>query len=423
MISGLVINSRASDSNMSESSKGERDGLLNEIHSSTVYGSREIVDKRTTHTSDTYTVKVPKCSVIIEPYVAIAFFCLIGNNPMVEQYIYAVFAQSYPALQNSTTNHSLSETCKNSNQSDNDGDVYNATQLVQTETSRWMMYFNILQCVPSLFMTVLIGGYSDKRYRKPAILLPAIGQVIRLSMNFVVIHYKLSIYYIAAGSVVYGLFGGTSTITMSVFAYIADTINPESRSLRIVVVNVIMSLSGAVAESMLGVLIKTTGFWIPSAIIVILALVAMLYVIFIVPETHRPFPGTTFSIKECISATWITYTKREGHRRPKLALLLPMLAFPQFSLIGSQAVSVLYQMHYPLCWGADMIGAYLAYALLVIQFGSLFGAGVFRRCMSDAVICMIGNVSGMATFLFYSMSTTTLMVFAGEYSGFVALKN
>ena len=365
-------------------------------------------------TEETYVVNMPKCSIVVEPYIAIMFFTATGIFPTIEQFVYSEIASEYPALQNST-NHTVADACRTINDSDVLRDnVYNATQLVQAQTSRWMIYINVVQCIPRFFSTILIGGYSDKLYRKPALLLPAVGQFIELSVYFGVIYFKLNIVYVVGACLVNGFFGGPGTMNMASIAYVAEITSPDDRALRLVILDVILAIAGASAYFTFGMLIKMTGFAISTAVMLVMTALGIAYVIVLVPETHRPSPDATFSIRQSAAATWVTYTKEEGRRRPKLLMVVVIYLLVQFAMIGSGAVSVRYQMNYPLCWAADLIGINMAFGIVVIEAGSLLGAIVLRKWMSEASISIIGEISGALAFSFYSLSTTTLMVFIGQ---------
>ena len=86
---------------------------------------------------------------------------------------------------------------------------------------------------PSLVSAILIGAWSDKVGRKPAILLPCIGTTIDMSITLAVIYGDLPLTTLFIGSFINGLMGYFPAMMLSTMAFIADTTEESMRATRL----------------------------------------------------------------------------------------------------------------------------------------------------------------------------------------------
>ena len=87
--------------------------------------------------------------------------------------------------------------------------------------------------VPSLVTGLLIGSWSDKVGRKPAIILPCFGATVDMSVTLIVIYFDLPLYVLFAGSFFNGMTGYFPAIILATMAFIADTTQESMRAARL----------------------------------------------------------------------------------------------------------------------------------------------------------------------------------------------
>ena len=149
---------------------------------------------------------------------------------------------------------------------------------VEEQTGSFLSAFSLLNFLPMVVASVLMGAYSDNRGRKSIMVLPVLGGILRgvISLAFVYTEVSISYFYIPAA--LEGLFGGTAVFETAVFAYVADVSTRNRRSWRMVVLLIAQALGVAVAEVTSGYLITYFGF-IPPLYMVLTAYVLCLIVI------------------------------------------------------------------------------------------------------------------------------------------------
>ena len=86
---------------------------------------------------------------------------------------------------------------------------------------------------PSLVTGLLLGSWSDKVGRKPAICLPCFGAAVDMSLTLVVIYFDLPLYMLFAGSFFNGMTGYFPAVIIATMAYISDTTEKSMRATKL----------------------------------------------------------------------------------------------------------------------------------------------------------------------------------------------
>ena len=102
-------------------------------------------------------------------------------------------------------------------------------------------------------------------------------------------------------------------------------------------------------------------------------------------------------------------TKRSPHVNVCLALLLISFLFAVFDYFGS--VTILFTKHYPLCWGPEMIGYYMATKTAVAGVGIPFAFKVVTKCFVETLIVIIGCVCYIISNVIVGLAKTTVAMF------------
>ena len=82
--------------------------------------------------------------------------------------------------------------------------------------------------LPSIFMVLLLGPWTDTGGRRPALLAPPIGSAIEAILILIIMYLEWPVYILFVGEAINGFSGFATIMTMAAFAYVAD-ITTEQR--------------------------------------------------------------------------------------------------------------------------------------------------------------------------------------------------
>ena len=177
-------------------------------------------------------------------------FALVAANYLMPDDEYSVSSQGreYSCLSNGT------------GETPNDL-IHNA---IQRQSSHLLCYFTIVKCVPALISTFLLCSYTDIAGRKLGLLLPCIGGAVRGILFVTVIYCKAPVAYLFIGIALEGLSGSHMSFHSSAYAYLADILDYDQRSLRFVGIQAVLFLATAVGNVAIGYCITwgyVHSFW------------------------------------------------------------------------------------------------------------------------------------------------------------------
>lgn len=104
---------------------------------------------------------------------------------------------------------------------------------VQSLTSYIVLGVVMSASIPSIFVAVFMGSWTDQVGRKPALMAPIVGTLFESMIVLLIMYFKWPIYVLFIGSAVNGFCGFFTTIVLAVMSYIADTTDESERGLRL----------------------------------------------------------------------------------------------------------------------------------------------------------------------------------------------
>ena len=141
--------------------------------------------------------------------------------------------------------------------------------------------------------------------------------------------------------------------------------------------------------------------------------ICCLYIAFLLPEPLvDPKAKTTPRISCMVQLKRIKaffLAKRGQHVNTCFILLLISFLFATFDYFGS--VTILYTKHYPLCWGSELIGYYMAAGSALPGLGVFFGFKVLGKIFSECTLVIIACAMYLVNKIMIGFATTTLMMF------------
>jgi len=279
---------------------------------------------------------------------------------------------------------------------------------------------SIALTVPAMLTACFLGAWSDKRGRKGPFLFAAIGSSLASLIFLVAIHWELPIYAFMIASSVAGLSGYYPTVTLAILAYVADTSQPNSRALRLGILEAIAFICGTVVYFSSGVWIKNYGYESVYLVILTLHLLNLIYVVIFLPESLPPELKQHNSVCSCesIKPIVLVYIKKRDGRWILFSLLVCAVIVYLASFVV-QTLLVLYGKKSPLCWEESIIGYFLGTLLFSKAVGAVVGISLCSRLgISNYGAIQLGVFFLMANLVMIGFSRNTLEMFLATVLGF-----
>lgn len=208
---------------------------------------------------------------------------------------------------------------------------------VQQLVAGMSVWKTILQSALPSVLILFLGAWSDRwGCRKPCMLLPIIGEFLT-SIGLILCTYFFYELPMEVAGVVEALFpaltGGWFTMFMAIFSYMGDVTSLETRTLRIGVVNVFVSLGVPVGMALSGVLYMKIGFYGVFSISATLYIISFLYGLFRIKETRKTdevgktnkrcnFIRDFFDVKHINETFQVAFKTGENNRKMRVIMLM-----------------------------------------------------------------------------------------------------
>ncbi|XP_052787301.1 solute carrier family 46 member 3-like [Mya arenaria] len=275
------------------------------------------------------------------------------------------------------------------------------------------IYYAIALLVPAIVGNIIWVSLSDILGRKFGFYLTLFGAIVSNGTFSVVSYFNLSLYFIIIGKALDSLTGSYIAFLAMIYSYTCDITAPDkSRTLAIVSMELLVGITVTSASMITGYFIEAAGFFWPSLTATCLLIIAILIVLFFVPETNdiqqRRGSQTVHltastrvkrAMLSILEAFKIYFTNDSRVKRMKYILLVLSFLFLTIPYFNRGGMEILYQMGQPFCWSSKKIGWFAA---LKISTASVFGvAGTYllQKCMTDDIIATLGTIIGIASYV------------------------
>ncbi|KAL0973133.1 hypothetical protein UPYG_G00199390 [Umbra pygmaea] len=346
-------------------------------------------------------------SVSVEPVLFLSMFSLSLQWPLSTQYLWDRISEDLGY-----------NGSKSGGGCNNSGDPDPLQKEVETLTAHWNLYINLGGFAVGLLVVTLLGSWSDKRGRRPVLILPSLGLALQAGVYLVVMYLKLPVAWFLLGRLLSGFSGDFNTILAGCFAYVADTSDRGSRTFRVAVLEACLGLAGMLASVIGGQWRRTQGYINPFWLVLATNLAAALYAYLFVPESITPDPSAKLFTTQHHRAVYRLYsalgdpTEAGGWRRYKLWLYTFCFFLVVTVHFGSRELFVLYELSSPLCWGPGLIGWGSA-AQNLAYLSSLLGLRAMQHCLEDSWVALVGLVSNITGLVVISLAKSTELMFTG----------
>lgn len=197
---------------------------------------------------------------------------------------------------------------------------------VQAVISNMHSWQQPVQSIMPLVLALFLGSFSDHyKLRKPFLLLPLLGQVGGyVSCIFCVMYmntWPLEVQGVSQ-KIIPSLFGGQTMLVMATTAFIADISTKQMRTLRLGIVQIVISVISPLTNSFAGVLFLKIGYLGILIMSTILLTIALLYGYLYIQEDglnkvkeDKQFLKKLFNIKHVSETCMILFKKIPGTSR------------------------------------------------------------------------------------------------------------
>ncbi|CAH3125439.1 unnamed protein product [Porites lobata] len=290
---------------------------------------------------------------------------------------------------------------------------------VQTYASYVQLGIVMFSALPSIIITLFMGGWSDKVGRRPTLIVPVLGGVLDTAGVLIVMIFELPIYFLFVGAFLHGLCGYYTTIILACMSYIADTTDQTQITLRLSIMELVVFLGGMVAQLSSGLWIEKLGFTPPFWFILACHVTSLLYAIFIVPESRVKSTserGKLFSLDN-FKSSWRVYHEASGFTKRNLVILTASVGITDLAVMSTSSVMNLYTLHSPLCFTPEYVGYFSAFRQFMHGAGGVTAIKAFGMCLADVNVARIALLSYLGFLVMLGFSETLLLVFLSPVVG------
>ncbi|XP_059481079.1 lysosomal proton-coupled steroid conjugate and bile acid symporter SLC46A3-like [Neocloeon triangulifer] len=356
-------------------------------------------------------VDLPRARLItIEPALFLLTFAVTMTGPVLQNFIVMKTCE--------VTLHYNFSVC------DNLSNLKPIEDQIQPYSVQLIMYKSLIEAIIPAALSFFLGPWSDHNGRKPLLMIPTIGYMLLnaiymvLSMNFA---WESSPNFLLIASIPVAMTGGFVAFVTGAFCYLSDISTPAERSWRMGVAEAALLLGLPTGLASSSYLLKFGGYVMVFATCSCACLLALLYVIYFVPESIQTSESTRQSvfdvrlIKEMVATCW---KPRSGYRRLTMFLVMGTMASIIFSLDGDISVSYLYTRE-RFGWEIQDFTLYSSASVLASTVGSLIGLHLFSRTLKleDAPLAAFACLLKAVSLMVLALASMSWMMYAGSAIG------
>jgi len=296
-----------------------------------------------------------------------------------------------------------------------------ALDIVQEQSSHWILSSTIALTVPSIIVANFLGALSDTYDRKLPLIFPNIGMILAS-----VVYILLSVYesfpisLIILASFLSGIFGGFVSCIMAVMSYISSISSQESRSMRVALLEAMTFVGGTIGPFIGGAILTATDSHSAVFLVILCChVINIVYIMFCIPSVKnpsfrdsRPSCRQLFSCHSFVSSVKIFSKARTNFRRRNIILLIISAFMIMTVTTGEMDVSFLYTKDDPLNWTYDKYSYYFGFKYGLGALVLILLSPIARRFnLQEFSICCFGLIFKAAGLVLHGLANTTLEMF------------
>ncbi|XP_050928788.1 thymic stromal cotransporter homolog isoform X2 [Lates calcarifer] len=297
----------------------------------------------------------------------------------------------------------------------------------QKAMTDFFMAYNLIIRLAPIIPALLLAKLSDRGRRKAPIVVPLGGYVLsRLGLLLVVI-FRLPVEVMFGAAVLFGLSGGFCAYWPGVMTLASLGSTATDRSKVMMRVELLYGLAGLVGSLVSGHLFLLYTASLGEGIILLIVslllhLLCLLHSIFLLQVKHVSDrePEENCHLLSHTPDNTAVVEAPAGINMVNVVMLFMAAILYDFAVGGAIEILGVFVMKEPLSWSATQIG-YGNAAGCTIFLTSFLGVILFRRCISDVMLILIGMISFASGIYFMSFVTATYMFYLGTTLTFLQL--
>ena len=384
--------------------------------------SDDVTEPLLTPASEVPIVRKPPRTIVVEPIYALFLMVYIASQTMNSEYIFTRLANErgfFPSENVSMSENSSLETCKSTSGPSRVGNTTHTKdkerEEIQAAASFWLMLLTISALIPGIISSIILGSYSDRAGRKITMLLPVVGASLCALVYVLVVFFNLPFQCMFIGNFIFGISGTNTTFSLSVFAYLADTTTKQARTFRIVVLEMISTISIGVGWITFGITVDVIGFFWSYLIILVVYICLVVTIIFLVPETVTKSADIKLISLENLMRVRQVFC-RPNEKKEGMKMKLALLAFLLVIMTYNGDIMTLFMIGAPLCWNTQLIGYFNAGSTLVYALTGFLLTKPLCKVLSSPWVVSLGALSGMAAYIFLAFVFNSIMMWMCKLS-------
>ncbi|CAH0627266.1 unnamed protein product [Chrysodeixis includens] len=267
--------------------------------------------------------------------------------------------------------------------------------------------------IPTLLM-LFIGAWSDKTgKRKICMLMPIFGEFMTCVLNMINTYFfdEVPVEWTVFMEVIFpALTGGWYTMFLGAFSYLGDITSKDTRTFRIGLLNLCMTVGFPIGMGLSGILLRYLGYYGVFSISAALQFVNFCYVLFVIDDHTwlenkdkvkrtgcSGFLLEFFDFRSLKETVEIAFKKGPNNRRLRICLILSVVCLTFGPMWGELSIMYIFT-RYQFNWDEVKYSIFSTYSLVTHSIGTLFSISVFSRKLKadDAVLGMISTTSKVA---------------------------
>ncbi|XP_060516456.1 uncharacterized protein LOC132695879 isoform X4 [Cylas formicarius] len=282
----------------------------------------------------------------------------ITVEPIVACYQMAI-SLSKPALDNlefeksCRVNLEYNDTICNAILSGNRGDYEEENARVQTVISVMHSWQQPIGSFMPLVLVLFLGSFSDRhKLRKPFLLMPIIGEIFGNAGCIICVIFMRQLPLQAQGvlqKVVPSFFGGQVMLVMASTSHIADVTSNEARTLRLGIVQIVISVTVLLVQPLSGFIFVKSGYLSVLITAALLNTAALMYCAFWIREkscasqdTEKSILIDVFNPEHALDTFKFPFKKNPGNDRILIGLFILTVFVYRCAYEGESSLLFLY---------------------------------------------------------------------------------
>ncbi|KAL5286083.1 hypothetical protein ACFFRR_007650 [Megaselia abdita] len=299
--------------------------------------------------------------------------------------------------------------------------------LVQPYAANIFMTNTLIESIVSSVLVLFIGPWSDKFGRKPILLGIFSGYLVAYSLvtllSMMSLKFPINPWFYLSMFIPISLTGGFCALITITYCYISDVVKDEkSRARRMLLLEI--SIFGGISLGSLTcsfIYEATNGITI-FAISTFIVLIALLGILFILPESLSEVSGGSKASKMSEFFRWelardllrTVFERRPNYDRAIIWLIMVSIGLAVAAMQGDSNLSYLY-LREMFEWDLKEYNIYVTISIVYQVFFSFIAIVAFRKSlkMSLAAMCLLAYGSGFMESLIKGLAQYSWQVYLG----------